>query len=120
MRKTGITGEVIKMYENAGLDVNTIYAKSQLLLCSYRRICWSVQNDAYYLMNPATMVRIILLRWRTLWNLLQMSNEKNLNTEFRTLWNLNIGFNSSILRLNECVLFTSGETCMRNFFQKII
>lgn len=71
-------------------------------------------------MNPATMVRIILLRWRTLWNLLQMSNEKNLNTEFRTLWNLNIGFNSSILRLNECVLFTSGETCMRNFFQKII
>ena len=39
MRKTGITGEVIKMYENAGLDVNTIYAKSQLLLCSYRRIC---------------------------------------------------------------------------------
>ena len=41
-------------------------------------------------MNPATMVRIILLRWRTLWNLLQMSNEKNLTTEFRTLWTLNI------------------------------
>ena len=53
MRKTGITGEVIKMYENAGLDVNTIYAKSQLLLCSYRRICWSVQNDAYYLMDES-------------------------------------------------------------------
>lgn len=46
MRKTGITGEVIKMYENAGLDVNTIYAKSQLLLCSYRRICWSVNDFA--------------------------------------------------------------------------
>lgn len=57
MRKTGITGEVIKMYENAGLDVNTIYAKSQLLLCSYRRICWSVQNDAYYLMDEYTKGR---------------------------------------------------------------
>lgn len=41
------------MYENAGLDMNTIYAKSQLLLCSYRRICWSVQNDAYYLMDES-------------------------------------------------------------------
>lgn len=50
------------MYENAGLDVNTIYAKSQLLLCSYRRICWSVQMMRTILwMNPVTMVRIILL-----------------------------------------------------------
>lgn len=121
MRKTGITGEVIKMYENAGLDVNTIYAKSQLLLCSYRRICWSVQNDAYYLMDESchygedyTAALAYLMEFAP------DVQRENLNTEFRTLWNLNIGFNSSILRLNECVLFTSGETCMRNFFQKII
>ena len=116
MRKTGITGEVIKMYENAGLDVNTIYAKSQLLLCSYRRICWSVQNDAYYLMDESchygedyTAALAYLMEFAP-----DVQREK---FEYR-IQNL-MGFNSSILRLNECVLFTSEETCMQNFFQKI-
>ena len=40
MRKTGITGEVIKMYENAGLDMNTIYAKEALIPCSRKKIIW--------------------------------------------------------------------------------
>lgn len=49
-----------------------------------------------------------------------MSKEKNLNTEFRTLWNLNIGFNSLILRLSECVLLQAGGPICRTSFKNYL
>lgn len=51
MKKTKVTSEVMKMYESAGLDAKTIYSKSQVLLDSYRSICWSVKRQASYLVE---------------------------------------------------------------------